>query len=255
MRYALGVVLFLSLLSVAFGQGHGAYSSLGGYGNVLFPGTGHAPVTPPGGINGPNFRYGGGVGRPVFANPFQQNHPQHGRTVIVPYPVFYGGGYGYGSGYGSDPNAAYAPGYADQAPPVINSGEAPSVVINQNFIPQQVSPQVREYNPNDPATDPQAGMRLYQNSSHPYADGAGNTVTRQQANSLGNPGDQPTIYLIAFKDHSIVQALGYWMEGATLHYVSVEQTLNQVSISLIDRDLSQRLNDERGLEFKLPAAR
>jgi len=65
--------------------------------------------------------------------------------------------------------------------------------------------------------------------------------------------DQPTIYLIAFKDHSIVPALGYWMEGATLHYVSVEHALNQASIELIDRDLSQRLNDERAVEFKLPS--
>ena len=166
--------------------------------------------------------------------------------MIVPYPVFYGGGYGYGYGggygYGSDPNAAYGPGNADQAPPVINSGEAPSVVINQNFVPQPVNPQVREYNPND-SGDQQSGMRLYQNSSHPYADAAAN-----------NSSDQATIYLIAFKDHSIVQALGYWMEGATLHYVSVEHTLNQASINLIDRDLSQRLNDERGLEFRLPAA-
>jgi hypothetical protein len=245
------MVLFLSISVAGFAQLRGPYSSLGGYGNVLFPGTGHAPATPPGGINGPNFgsRFGGPGGR-VFANPYVANHPQHGRTVIVPYPVFYGGGYGYGSGYGYDPNAAYAPGYADQAPPIINSGAAPSVVINQNFVPQQVNPQVREYNSND-APDQQSGMRLYQNSSHPYADAGGNTGTRPQQVQ----DDQPTIYLIAFRDHSIVQALGYWMEGATLHYVSVEHTLNQVSIDLIDRDLSQRLNDERGLEFRLPAAK
>jgi hypothetical protein len=42
------------------------------------------------------------------------------------------------------------------------------------------------------------------------------------------------------------------MEGNTLHYVSVEHSMNQVSLDLIDRDLSQRLNDERGVEFKLP---
>ena len=246
MRYGVGVVLFLSLLATAFGQGRGPYWSLGGYGNVLFPGTGHAPATPPGGVTGPNFsgRFGGGGGRPVLANPFPAGHPQHQRAVIVPYPVFYGGGYGY------DPNAAYAPGYADQAPPIINSGAAPSVVINQNFIPPQANPQVREYNPNDTAPDQQSGLRLYQNSSHPYADVAENPAQRRQP--IGD--DQPTIYLIAFKDHSIVQALGYWMEGATLHYVSVEHSLNQASIDLIDRDLSQRLNDERGLEFKLPAA-
>ena len=246
MRYPAGVVLFLTFLATAFGQGRGPYWSLGGFGNVLYPGTGHAPVTPPGGITGPNFsgRFGGPSGR-VFANPFQANHPQHGHTVIVPYPVFYGGAYGGGYGYDQG-GAAYAPGYGDQTPPVINSGAAPSVVINQNFIPQQASPQVREYNSNEPP-DQQSGMRLYQNPSHPYADAGGNAGAR--------PDDQPTIYLLAFKDHSIVQALGYWMEGATLHYVSVEHSLNQVSIDLIDRDLSQRLNDERGLEFRLPAAR
>ena len=64
--------------------------------------------------------------------------------------------------------------------------------------------------------------------------------------------DQPTLYLIAFKDHTIVQALGYWMENGALHYVSVEHTLNQASLDLIDRELSQRLNDERSVEFKLP---
>jgi len=238
MRYAAGVVLFLSLGVMAVGQVTGPYAPLGGYSNVLLPGVAHPQVSTAATYYAA--RFGGGGGRPVSAG-----HPQHSRTVIVPYPVFYGGGgYGYGSGYGygTDPNAAYAPGYADQAPPIINSGEAPSVVINPGFVPQQVNPQVREYNSNDPG-DQQSGMRLYQNSSHPYADAAAN-----------NSGDQATIYLIAFKDHSIVQALGYWMEGATLHYVSVEHTLNQASINLIDRDLSQRLNDERGLEFRLPAA-
>ena len=45
------------------------------------------------------------------------------------------------------------------------------------------------------------------------------------------------------------------MEGSTLHYVSAEHTLNQLSIDLVDRDLSQRLNDERGLDFRLPQPR
>jgi hypothetical protein len=64
--------------------------------------------------------------------------------------------------------------------------------------------------------------------------------------------DEPTIYLLAFRDHSVVQALGYWMEAGTLHYVTAEYTVNQASIVLIDRNLSQRLNDERGIAFKLP---
>lgn len=121
-------------------------------------------------------------------------------------------------------------------------------MINQTFVPQQANPVVREYT-SDAPPEQQSGMRLYQNPSHPYADAAQNAVSaRRMAND-----DEPTLYLIAFKDHSIIQALGYWMEGGALHYVSVEHTLNQVSMDLIDRDLSQRLNDERGIQFKLPA--
>jgi hypothetical protein len=66
----------------------------------------------------------------------------------------------------------------------------------------------------------------------------------------GNNG-KATIYLIAYKDHRVVEALGYWIEGTMLHYVSVEYAFNHVSISLIDSDVSRRLNHERGIEFTL----
>jgi hypothetical protein len=233
MRYLVLAVFLLASVAAAFGQNRGTYSSLGGYGNVLYPGTGHAPATPPGGINGPNFGGRGPApvaGRNVFPNPFPANHPQHGRTVIVPYPVYYGGYSGY---QGNDA----APAYQDPGAAAAYSNAPPSVVINQNFVPQQVTPVLREYP--DPAADQPSGMRMYE---------APIIAPRRAAPS----DDRPTVYLIAFRDHSIVQALGYWMEGATLHYVSVEHTLNQVSMDLVDRDLSQRLNDERGLDFKFP---
>jgi hypothetical protein len=239
MRCLVTAVLFLSLAGLVFGQGHqGQFWSPGGFGSVLYPATGHAPQTPPGGFNGPHY------GRSVFGNPGFASHPQHGGgTVIVPYPVYYGGYYGY------DPSAGYGPGYGDQAP-AVNSNAVPSVVINQTFVPQQANPVVREYTGDQPSDQQQSGLKLYQAPpSHPYAD-----ATAQQAQRSAN-SDQPTLYLIAFRDHTIVQALGYWMEGPTLHYVSVEHTLNQVSIDLIDRDLSQRLNDERGVEFKLSPVR
>jgi len=244
MRSLVSAVLFLGLLGTAFGQHQGQYSSLGGFGNVLYPGTGHAPAAPPGGINGPQF-FGG---RPVLARPVPAAHPQHGRTVIVPYPVFYGG-YGY-AGYGYDPSLAYGPAYPGYAPgygdasAMYNPNGVPSVVINQNFIPQQANPVVREYVPGDTTGDQsQSGLRLYQAP----------TPSQGQAPAARSISDeQPTLYLIAFKDRSIVQALGYWMEGATLHYVTVDHNLNQASLDVIDRDLSQRLNSERGIEFKLP---
>lgn len=241
MRYLVLTVLSLSLAAGAFAQRGGTYWSVGGYGNVLYPGTGHAPnAAPPAG--GPIGR-GAFGGRNFVGGPIPAHHPQHSRTVIVPYPVYYGGylgGYpGYDSPEPSDPG---------QLPPP-EANAAPSVVINQNFIPPQANPQVREYNSGDTTAEQQPGMRLYQAPpTHPYAD-AGTAATSR---SRSADDEQPTIYLIAFKDHSIVQALGYWMEGGTLHYVSVEHTLNQASMDLIDRNLSQRLNDERGVEFKLP---
>ena len=239
------VAFFLGLVAgTAFGQNRpGQYWSLGGFGNVLYPGTGHAPTaTPPGGFNRGSHIPNGGLGRPI-GNPYPVTHQQHRRTVIVPYPVYYGG---YGYGYGYDPSVAYGPGYGDQQ----QAPAAPSVVINQNFVPPQANPVVRDYSPSDSGQDQQqSGMRLYQAPpSHPYADSAQTATQPQQpAND-----DQPTLYLIAFKNHNIVQALGYWMEGSTLHYVSVEHTLNQASLDLIDRDLSMRLNAERNIEFKLP---
>jgi hypothetical protein len=257
MRCLAPAVLLLSLTGLVFcqsaqgqGQPHqGQTWSLGGFGSV---GTGHASTgTPPVGQFVAASHGGGGYSR-GFANPGHANHPQHSSTVIVPYPVFYGGYYGgaYGYGNGYDPSAAgYAPGYGSG---YVDDGSqngpgVPSVVINQNFVPPQANPQVRDYT-GDPQQQPQqdqSGLKLYQAPpSHPYADA-------QRSSSSG----QPTIYLIAFRDHTIVQALGYWMEGSTLHYVSAEQTLNQVSIDLVDRDLSQRLNDERGLDFRLPPPR
>ena len=249
MRCLAMAMTLCGLLGTAFGQGHdgGPFWSLGGYGNVLYPGTGHAPPTPVGpGIYGNRGVYGNtGLGvRNAFATPLAASHGQHRRTTIVPYPVFYGSyGYAYpGPGYAYDPSLGYAPGYADQAPPVINGNGAPSVVFNQNFVQPPANPLVRDYPPSDVNQD-QSG-RLYQ---VPTPGGV--------AQSQAAPSDEPTLYLIAFKDHTIVQALGYWMEGSTLHYVSVEHTLNQASMDLIDRDLSQRLNAERNIDFRLSPVR
>jgi hypothetical protein len=255
MRCLVPAVLLLSFTGLVFsqsnlgqsnqGQSHqGQHWSLGGFGSIA--GTGHAPTaTPPVGQFVAAAHGGGGYSR-GFANPGRASHPQHASTVIVPYPVYYGGYYGGAYGYGGDPSAAgYAPGYGSgYVDDGSNGPGVPSVVINQSFVPPQANPQVREYTGDQTQPD-QSGLKLYQAPpSHPYAD------AQRAANS-----DQPTIYLIAFRDHTIVQALGYWMQGSTLHYVSAEQTLNQVSIDLVDRDLSQRLNDERGLDFRLPQPR
>ena len=45
------------------------------------------------------------------------------------------------------------------------------------------------------------------------------------------------------------------MDGDTLHYFTSGNTHNQVSVSLLDRPLTARLNKEFGVEFKIPAAK
>ena len=135
-------ILFLTSAAVLFGQRGPTYGSLGGFGNVLYPGTGHAPNSA---VNTFPAQLGATVagrplGYPINAPRFA--HPSgHSRSLIVPYPVFVGGGY-YG-GYAPDAYAAPPP--PQEEPMYWNPNAAPSVVINQTFVPDRAYPVVREY--------------------------------------------------------------------------------------------------------------
>src|SRR5262249_6103347 len=127
-----------------------------------------------------------------------------------------------------------------QAPP------SPTVIINQNFVPQTANPIVREYMP-----DQNGGIQVYAPPSQMSTpQGYAPQAAEQQT---GQP-DNPT-YLIALKDHTIYAAVGYWVQGDTLHYLTGGNTHNQVSLDLVDRELSARLNGERGVDFLLPPGR
>ena len=222
------VLLTCSLAQLATAQTGTTYTSRGGFGNVLYPGTGHAPNDAP-----PSFAHS--LGRNVAGAPIagpRVNHVHGNGGGYVPYPVIVGGfGYpGYGYGYEAPP-APQLP----QPQQIIVTNPAPSVVINQTFLQDRV-PQYAA----DADTGSQGGMRVYE----------GLKTVPQTPRS-----DKPTLYLIAFKDHRIIPALGYWMEGENVHYVTTDHTLNLASLDLIDRAMSQQLNDERNVEFKLPAER
>lgn len=60
------------------------------------------------------------------------------------------------------------------------------------------------------------------------------------------------IYLIAFKDRVIRPAESYWLNGQTLHYVTLEHAEKTVPLDTVDRDLSAQLNRERRVQFQLP---
>jgi len=241
------VALLLLVAVSAFGQRVGAirtggfntnayarpnsYGSITGFGNVVYPGTGHAPI-----INNSitDTTFGARLGATVSGFPPYTGAPLGGHrgfrgggrsVVYVPYAV---GGYGYYPGY-AEPEPQVT--YVYQQPP---QQVPPQVIINQHFTSETARPIVREY-----VSEPDGGIRVY--GPDPKA-------------STPAPEENPT-YLIAFKDHTIYAALAYWVEGHTLHYVTSQNTHNQVSLDLVDYELSNRLNRERNVEFKLPPAK
>ena len=154
-----------------------------------------------------------------------RNRNRTGAVIYVPYAV---GGY-YGGYYYGDQGMQPAPGGYPQ-----QQYMGPQVIINQNFAPDVARPIVREY-----VSDANGGIRVYGPQS-PVAEPE--TPVAEES---------PT-FLIAFKDHTIYAAIAYWVEGDTLHYVTNQSTHNQVSLDLVDRELSDRLNRERQVDFRLP---
>jgi hypothetical protein len=237
------------------------------FGSVVFPGgaavppvRGGAPVV--GGVPVTGFHPGTGFTNPGFTNPgpivqngqnFRRNqgnrNSRNNTPYVYAYPVYIGGGYdsgyangyqgnGYPGGYGPDPG----PGPAPFAPPT-----QPNVTVvyppAQHAAPVmiQAGPDGKYYTTGG---EPGQGATIYDSprSAAPVQD------DQAQAADVNR-------YLIAFKDHTIYSAVAYWADGDTLHYFTSGNTHNQVSISLIDRPLTERLNKELGIDFKLPAAK
>lgn len=225
-------IALLVAVSVAFGQRPNPNPT--GFGSVLYPGTGGPPPArvPNGGFGSVLYPgTGGPPGRGVtprrILTPPAVSHPSHNRTVIVPYPVFYGGYYYDPSAYAEQPSPAYqqaAPGYQDlggySAP-----SQPPVVIINQGF-----------------RGAPPPDYSNYPNMPQPSSDQA----------AVEQPDAPPTIYLIALSDHTILPAIAYWVEGDTLDYITEDGNQNRISLALVDRDFSKKLNDDRHVEFKLP---
>ena len=212
------MVAVLAAGSGAFAQSHPGATI---FGNMVNTGV------PPG---SPAARGLAGQGRFFFGPPVAP-HPRHSRTVIVPYPVFYGGYYGtpFEPDAPPQPYAPPAPGYYG-ASGYGDPSQAPVVIINQNYRPDSGAP------------PPEPTFRKYESPSHPF---------ENQAQAPNDP--PPTIYLIAMKDHTILPAIAYWVSGDTFNYITTEGSLNHATLDLVDRDFSRQLNAERQVEFNLPS--
>jgi hypothetical protein len=165
---------------------------------------------------------------PGAAMPTGQNVPRfidrsrRATGYIMTYPLYVGGYYD--ASYGGQP-------YPDS--------QAPPAQQNVTVV----------YPPQGPAAT----------MMNPYVPGATTDNFGQGTMAELAPPDEaapePAYYLIALKDHHIYAAVAYWADGETLHYFTSGNTHNQVSLALVDRDLTTRLNKDSGVEVKLPDAK
>jgi len=209
------------------------------YGNILFPGG--TPIAAPAPRLGsliPNTgQYQGGIVGPPSR---RDGSGGHERTVVVPYayPVYYND-YG-GGGYNNYP----------QQPPVTvivpqQQQTVPTVIINQTFTGgERLDPEIDPLA--NPAASNQSSVRVYRT---PVGPAAAEVAPAPRRAAVAD--DKPTLYLIAYKDASIHSAVGYWVEGATLHYVTQQGTVNRISLDQVDKPLSDQLNSERKVDFQL----
>jgi hypothetical protein len=196
-----------------------AYGSPHGYGNVVFPGTGHAPGT---------------------YSPFSIVDPSFGTRLSNTVSGFgnpYGNGYGYNYNYGRRPyggggNAVIVP-YA--YPVYVPYPEQPPV----QYAPYAPQTQVVYVVPAEPPAPPRESVVTY-------------VVPSRSSNESKPAKDEKRLYLIAFKNYSIYSATDYWVErGETIHYLTPYGAQNQASLDQIDLEFTERLNRERGIEFRL----
>ncbi len=250
MKLVLRIALCCSLAAgVGVAQRRGGGGSTGGGfhggGGISRGGSGGGMSRGGGGIGGGEFRGGGSIGGNMFrggGGAFRGGIGHSGGFRGYRggyYGGFYGGYYspyfysGFGFGY------PYWPWYGDY-------GYGYSSDPAYSYPVYQPSPNVTVvYAP------PAAPATIYVERAGPQRDEYGQEVQRPRS----APDSDSSIYLIAFRDRSIFAAVAYWAEGGTLHYVTQEHEQKQVPLSTVDRELSDKLNRERGVAFSLPASR
>jgi hypothetical protein len=107
------------------------------------------------------------------------------------------------------------------------------VVINEYYSPPVANPMIRDY------------------SAGNYADSSARPPA-PAAPPAPEAAKRADYWLIAFPNGTVTLAVAYWTTGNILHYVSRNKEQKQVPISSIDRELTEQLNSERGVTFRIP---
>jgi len=187
-----------------------------------------------GGFGGAGFRGFGGFGRRSFGF--------GGFFGGFGYP-YYPYGYGFGLSYWPDYYDYYNYPYVSTYPYV---GSYPAYDYSQPYT----SPNVTVVYPQQPEP---AANTVYVDRASPVMRNYDEYGQEVGGPARGTSGDASPIYLVAFKDHMIRAASAYWVDGRTLHYVTLQHEEKQVPLDTVDREFSLQLNRERHVRFQLPA--
>jgi len=254
----LAFVLSLALTTSVFGQA--VHRS---FGSVVFPGgtsstssgitRNFGSVVFPGGIQGTPVHGGAPVVNPRPAPGAGHQSPSGGRNwngqwsgngrvqrsspYVYAYPVYVGG---YDNSYGAQESYAAPEGYAP-------TQQQPNVTV--------VYPPQQQANPVMIQALPDGEYTIVRRQPATIYEPSRRQETASQGVDEPDQSTDNPRYLLAFKDHTIYSAVAYWADGDTLHYFTSGNTHNQASLSLIDRPLTERLNRELGIDFKLPPAK
>jgi len=245
MRFLLQITLCVLLAGPAMAQrGGGGHGGGGGGGFHGGGGIGGGGFRGGGGIGGGGFRGGFGGGYGGFRGGYGGFRGGYGG-----YGYGFGRGYGYGLGlgfyggyypYGGYGYGGFWPDYYDYSPYDYYSPYAGYASYNTSpnvtvMYPQQVQ-----------ESSPVVYVQRATPVTHQY-DEYGQEVQSSGAGGGGSP-----IYLIAFQDHVIRAAASYWVEGKTLHYVTLQHEEKQSPLDSVDRNFSMQLNRERHVQLQLP---
>jgi hypothetical protein len=200
-----------------------------GFGSVLFPGGGGVRTIVPGSASSLPLHGGAVLPSRVPVNPVYGRGVGRGITPIVAYPIYVGGYDPYSSAAQQEQQAP-----AQQYITVVYPPQQPAPMIVYQVPAGETSPEAAS------APQSDSNLRSYRAPSN------------EPATQRAQPEGEDITYYLAFKDRTVYPAVAYYVEGDTLHYFTAGNQHNQVSVSLVDRDMTERLNRRSGVSVKLP---
>ena len=67
-------------------------------------------------------------------------------------------------------------------------------------------------------------------------------------------GAEQPAFTIALNDGSRLTATAVWVQNGSVHYVDLDDSSRETPLRLVDRNLTRKLNEDRHLNLRLPAA-